>query len=348
MPNYICDVCKVALVSAYNLRKQIRASDNFLRDLLSNCDLPSPSPAFEQRLIEEDSMELKGLKPPVSDHDPPGEDQTLPFEIKPTATVRCTLKPGLGSSAGDQPLNSDAGNDNKSFLDHEWPEQIEVNVEISELNGPMLEDDDWFEPQAPPQVPKRPISKDQPERINCCRCEETFATPGEIKPHMLDVHNIDFDPEEMTRQASFLKHVTFCNLCGNRYNSNYEVNQHKFQYKNLITCSTCGELVKKKAIANHMKRHNNESAECDICHKTFRKFYLVEHKKKVHFLVKKFECYFCPDKRFANKNKVRVHMQQHDSSFRKPVVAVCPFCKRTFEAQSHLKSHLVIHTGKER
>lgn len=131
----------------------------------------------------------------------------------------------------------------------------------------------------------------------------------------------------------------------------------------IFLCSVCGDCLSSQdcldkhmlgyhAPRSHMMQHEQTHTStfddwpfsCPSCNKKFRlKKALIRH-QSVHTGEKPHKCTTC-GQHFGDMSGLWKHSKLH-SDDGKP--HACPYCGRAFRLKSHLRDHLVTHTGERR
>lgn len=200
---------------------------------------------------------------------------------------------------------------------------------------------------------KRPIH-------SCTECSYTCGRAKFMRLHLLHEHNIS------NRKFK-------CPDCELSFDQNCILKAHytrKHTNECPFTCSYCGKQYKVKGdLSNHVRLyHEEKSLVCDICGKSCSNSNsLYTHKKRLHY-TPNYKCLLCKRSMVTQENLDRHMISQHSrfvceecgKTFSTKVILhrhiqsvhnniklhACEFCSRCFSRQSHLRQHLLIHTGK--
>ncbi|XP_051170854.1 zinc finger protein 3 homolog isoform X7 [Leptopilina boulardi] len=212
---------------------------------------------------------------------------------------------------------------------------------------------------------RRNKSKKSNEKIqrpihSCTECSFTCARAKFMRLHLLREHNIS------NRKFK-------CPECELSFDQNCILKAHytrKHTNESPFTCSYCGKQYKVKGdLSNHVRLyHEEKSLVCDICGKSCSNSNsLYTHKKRIHY-TPNYKCLICKRSMVTQENLDRHMLTQHSrfvceecgKTFSTKVILqrhiqsvhnniklhACEFCSRRFSRQSHLRQHLLIHTGK--
>ena len=176
-----------------------------------------------------------------------------------------------------------------------------------------------------------------------------FNTQGETNMNNREENECDLlaIKGEPALEKHGLKRV-LCNACGKTFSDKRELKVHEvgIHKEKTLPCQFCDKMFPSE---KHRSKHENTvhttelQYQCDECSKCFRhasslhKHVLSSHRGEE---AKKFMCKHC-DKRFINKNKLKVHENTHtrEKSYG------CSLCGLTFSDQSALGRHKKIHAG---
>ncbi|XP_043482654.1 zinc finger protein 649-like isoform X10 [Leptopilina heterotoma] len=200
---------------------------------------------------------------------------------------------------------------------------------------------------------KRPVH-------SCTECSYTCGRAKFMRLHLLHEHNIS------NRKFK-------CPDCELSFDQNCILKAHytrKHTNECPFTCSYCGKQYKVKGdLSNHVRLyHEEKSLVCDICGKSCSNSNsLYTHKKRLHY-TPNYKCLLCKRSMVTQENLDRHMISQHSrfvceecgKTFSTKVILhrhiqsvhnniklhACEFCSRCFSRQSHLRQHLLIHTGK--
>ncbi|XP_037936695.1 zinc finger protein 415-like [Teleopsis dalmanni] len=115
----------------------------------------------------------------------------------------------------------------------------------------------------------------------------------------------------------------------------------KCAFKNI--CELCGKIFHSyTGFLYHSRTHDPiKHFKCSICGEEFREKYALKLHMAYHTGEKPFKCDICA-KCFVHKKSLRIHKQIHDESTRQ---LKCEQCSFKFRTNSHLRRHMVTHTG---
>ncbi|XP_063382746.1 zinc finger protein 181-like isoform X2 [Cydia fagiglandana] len=205
---------------------------------------------------------------------------------------------------------------------------------------------------------------------------------GVVMKHMCVVCSASF-PHHYLMLAHWRAHAgppLECDLCPKSFQSKDKYGEHLNTHlrERLFPCPVC---LQRYPVLLHLQRHaekhtQEDTFSCNICKETYRSLIdLRRHSERDHGEKEEFPCYicsrilssnadflthvsthdnafhacaFCPSK-FTDAQKWEEHSAEHiekigrGESIEKPYS--CEYCKKSFEYQSVLKTHIRMHTG---
>lgn len=141
-----------------------------------------------------------------------------------------------------------------------------------------------------------------------------------------------------------------CNECGLRFQTNFDMNQHKLdmhEANKKFICETCGRKFRREDnmklhLKTHQKRVNDPELQCKTCHKYFAtKDSLKLHTKFMHSDEKPCVCEICGH-RTRQMGSLRHHMKVRHSDDR-PYECEWEGCNKTFKIYQVWQSHSQTH-----
>lgn len=131
-----------------------------------------------------------------------------------------------------------------------------------------------------------------------------------------------------------------CSTCKKTFASKHSLTAHQKIHKERERQFECGDCAKKFLTRAYLEKHqsivhtNIRNFVCGNCSKTFKSANNLQTHQLVHE-EKAFLCRFC-EKTFARLQDVRIHERTHT----KVKDFECEDCKKTFNQQSNLLSHV--------
>ncbi|XP_076110926.1 uncharacterized protein LOC143079462 [Mytilus galloprovincialis] len=186
-----------------------------------------------------------------------------------------------------------------------------------------------------PRNLKHHLTTHSDERPHKCKqCGYAFKRPSDLSYHMYR-HN-DVKPIK-------------CEKCEFRCKTNFEIKCHMLKHSDVryfkCTHPGCTQATKTKSdLTKHMKVHcKTLDFVCDLCGKGFKtKSCLKKHLLR-HSDERPWKCDLC-DRRFKIKPALRNHINMHAGY--KP--HRCDVCGMLFASLGNKKTHMVVHTTKDR
>ena len=154
-----------------------------------------------------------------------------------------------------------------------------------------------------------------------------------------DILKIETIKEDVNNEVK-TEASTLCVLCGKNYPSRKRMKVHirRYHIVDIVKCEICKKQISgKKRLENHMRIHNPK-VECSGCNQWFTDRCVKTHQLQCLNIVKRDKrkndnhmCLYC-DKRFPNKQKLRLHTKIH-------VKHKCQDCDKFFKKEQTLERH---------
>nr|XP_045593393.1 zinc finger protein 37-like [Procambarus clarkii] len=250
------------------------------------------------------------------------------------------------------------------------------NIEISEVNGDDLTEDDVGEADMPIvdgdvameiqgdvlEVVEEVLEEEvkQGKRFSCSECEKQFLTKAAVRNHIKVHDRLDsYDCDECEKsfatkyrlKAHLKTHVDRdrpynCRVCNKAFYTRYHLNTHMRSHEGVrnFVCQLCGKaLSTQKTLEIHALTHTGEKPfQCEICGSTFRqRSNLLTHIKATHLQQKNYHCQMC-QKSFVRKRLLVYHINSVHTGQRP---YKCELCNACFVYPHYYKRHLRKHTG---
>lgn len=176
----------------------------------------------------------------------------------------------------------------------------------------------------------------------CSMCCQTFGSKFELVKHKCDRTLKVFDKRVGLRECK--QHE--CDVCHKTVGSKAALCNHKryeHEQSEVYVCEFCGKGIRlKNNFETHTWTHTGQKPfRCDVCDKAFnRSFNLSMHKRTVHDCEKPYKCGTC-EKAFGHRSHLKSHVLIHTGF--KP--HKCDLCNKAFYEVSALKKHQFVHAG---
>ncbi|XP_034021019.1 zinc finger protein 835-like isoform X2 [Thalassophryne amazonica] len=155
------------------------------------------------------------------------------------------------------------------------------------------------------------------------------------------------------RKSSLIQHAQshvgeperLCSVCGQRFESAEELEQHLNNHQQISTCSYCGKsFFTVIGLKHHVTVHTGERPhKCDVCQKSFALKSQLKAHSRIHSSEETFHCQVC-GKTFRSRGTLRRHRLTHTGERRYG----CNVCSKRFKLLQTLKAHEKIHTARDR
>ncbi|XP_036322787.1 transcription factor Ouib [Rhagoletis pomonella] len=142
-----------------------------------------------------------------------------------------------------------------------------------------------------------------------------------------------------TKKIKKEKRIHICEICGNIYPRNHELQVHMRRHRNerIYECEICGNSFHLKCVlARHIRTHTGERPfACRYCDRKFAsRSNRIDH-ERVHRNERPYNCDIC-GKNFTYSGVLKAHMLTHTGE--KPFS--CGICGKRFTRGHHLRAHL--------
>ncbi|XP_064651619.1 oocyte zinc finger protein XlCOF6-like [Lineus longissimus] len=150
--------------------------------------------------------------------------------------------------------------------------------------------------------------------------------------------------KEEKRFAEEAAKYFWCNLCGEKFDSNPALLAHKSTHQRNYKCAICDKsFYTTQMLKGHERIHSEERPyKCSVCDKGFLGQFALKQHTYVHSDEKLFKCEEC-DARFKTNSTLKSHVKRRHLELQH----MCEYCARSFADKSHLKMHIMTHTGEK-
>jgi hypothetical protein len=357
--NFICKDCYGLLLSWYQFRETVKATNSFI--LKSLAKVKKQTNKSQKMLTMDPQVVEYEEKPVIKIQKMPPIDVKQPLYVAPQIKIQKMEVLDEPTEQKDYKILS-----LEIEKDFDLPD-ILVNVETIESDCDEThksnEKDDfhWPETATTQAVSKKEANWD-PKTYYCCQCSKNFAKQFELREHMHVDHARDIEKIKQKMKTVLDDHSFPCENCTSRFTTYRTLKNHQDYYRQAAKlCTICGEVVPnyKTAFAQHLRKHQTtvktdkherieNEASCCMCSSIFeQRSDLFAHAENEHSLqitkcmVKSsfsndsWECDLCTLK-FATQTLLR----RHQSRFKE--VEMCPDCGilvPLFRRSSHATMH---------
>ncbi|KAL1380507.1 hypothetical protein pipiens_014143 [Culex pipiens pipiens] len=194
-----------------------------------------------------------------------------------------------------------------------------------------------------------------PKMFPCRLCDKAFNTPNALQGHRRKCHGSNADSVIWAPEAEFCSEdkmaseerkadeLYLCELCDALFLTRHVLWYHTLKHKEPnVTCSVCGKkLSSKYNLELHMLRHTGKKMHaCELCSMRFTTSGAKAAHLRIHKKERPFVCDIC-GKRVVSKASLAKHVKEIHENIRR---FVCSVCTRRFTTKSHLSCHMLTHT----
>ncbi|KAL1378588.1 hypothetical protein pipiens_015496 [Culex pipiens pipiens] len=364
MPTRVCNVCRDAIIAAFNLHQQCIESDRRLGELLT----------FEKEFeFPKSNEELEDFPTTVVVN-----EIVMPTEDAGDVSKTCSEHKRTGSCAGTDPKmfpcrlcdkafntpnalqghrrkchgsNADsviwapeaefcsedkmASEERKADEVTDGPSMSSENMVMIKVEALDLMDDNGHENRSfnsAENITVKTENEPTVQRITtadtktCSVCSETVEDTSKLKTHMRSCHQL-----------------YLCEICSAVFLTRHVLWYHTLKHKEPnVTCSVCGKkLSSKYNLELHMLRHAGKKMHaCELCSMRFTTSGAKAAHLRIHKKERPFVCDIC-GKRVVSKASLAKHVKEIHENIRR---FVCSVCTRRFTTKSHLSCHMLTHT----
>lgn len=176
--------------------------------------------------------------------------------------------------------------------------------------------------------------------LACDLCRHTVQDIEQLREHLEQQHEIQFDPEGHLLVPFRLGVGLICVLCGDKFNTFVRLLVHMNTHYSNHVCETCGQsFINKSGLRLHVN-HMHKEQKCILCPATFsRNSARLKHMRKVHDPTRKSKryCLLC-NKTFKYTYMLFEHrVVEHGE---KRPTANCRECNKVFANEVNLRLHV--------
>ncbi|KAG7202771.1 hypothetical protein KM043_009939 [Ampulex compressa] len=148
------------------------------------------------------------------------------------------------------------------------------------------------------------------------------------------------------RKSEMGNNKFICELCGNIFDKNEDIQAHSRDQCSKFPCDICGSLLPTaNSLKAHKRRHSGlRPYVCNICGKSYTQSSHMWTHKRFHMGVKPYACEYC-DQRFTIKPDLADHTRKKHTRERP---FKCDVCNKAFLTGSVFYQHRLIHRGDRR